>query len=210
MNRNGFLLVLEGIDGAGKSTLQRRLAAWCEEQGRVAVTSREPTDGPHGRALRESAKSGRLSIERELELFLADRREHVEKVIAPALERGDVVILDRYYFSTAAYQGARGIDPAAIIAANEAFAPVPNLVLLLDLDPADGHARIGARGGAPDDFEGAAYLAKVRQIFLGIERPFFRRLDASSAPEAVMEEAVSHLKAAFEESARWRSEAKRV
>jgi dTMP kinase len=199
MNRSGFLLVLEGIDGAGKSTLQRRLAEWFREQGRVVVTSREPTDGPHGRALRESAKMGRLSMERELELFLADRREHVEQVIAPALGRGEVVILDRYYFSTAAYQGARGMDPIAIIAANEAFAPVPDLVLLLDLDPSAGHARIGARGGTPDDFEGAAYLAKVRQIFLGIDRPFFRRLDALEAPEDVAREAISYLKTAFED-----------
>jgi dTMP kinase len=202
MNRTGFLLVLEGIDGAGKSTLQRRLAEWCREKGRVVVTSREPTDGAHGQALRESAKTGRLSIEREMELFLADRREHVEQVIGPALECGDVVILDRYYFSTAAYQGARGIDPTAIIAANEAFAPVPDLVLLLDLDPSAGHARIGARGGIPDDFEGAAYLAKVRQIFLGIERPFIRRLDALGAPDEVTSEAISYLKAALEDGGR--------
>jgi len=202
MNRPGFLLVLEGIDGAGKSTLQRRVAAWCREQGHVVVTSREPTDGPHGRALRESAKTGRLSIERELELFLADRREHVEKVIAPALERGEVVILDRYYFSTAAYQGARGIDPTAIIAANEAFAPVPDLVLLLDLDPVAGHVRISARGGAPDDFEGAVYLRKVREIFLSLDRAFIRRVDGAGAPDVVEREAISLLQAAMKEGQR--------
>src|SRR5689334_18751024 len=117
----GFLLVIEGIDGAGKSTLQRQLAEWCRGAGLQVITSREPTDGPHGRALRESARSGRLALQDELDLFLKDRREHVETLIRPALERGDVVILDRYYFSTAAYQGARGLDPAEIIQANEAF-----------------------------------------------------------------------------------------
>ena len=85
MNRPGFLLVIEGIDGAGKSTLQRGLAAWCREGGRTVLTSREPTDGPHGRALRESARTGRLSIDAELDLFLKDRREHVDTLIAPAL-----------------------------------------------------------------------------------------------------------------------------
>jgi dTMP kinase len=193
MQRTGFLLVLEGIDGAGKSTLQRRLAAWCCEQGRTVVTSREPTDGPHGRALRESAKTGRLSPDDELELFLKDRREHVEALIAPALARGEVVILDRYYLSTAAYQGARGLDPAAIIAANEAFAPVPDLVLLLDLDPAAGHTRIGARGGAPDDFEGATYLAEVRRLFLALDRPFIHHLDAARPVEEVLRDAVALL-----------------
>jgi dTMP kinase len=188
--RSGFLLVIEGIDGAGKSTLQRHLADWCREAGLRVITSREPTDGPHGRALRESARSGRLALQDELDLFLKDRREHVETLIRPALDRGDVVILDRYYFSTAAYQGARGLDPAEIIRANEAFAPVPDLVLLLDLDPADCHARIGQRGGAPDGFEGIAYLEQVRRIFLSFDRPFIHKLEAKREAEAVAADAI--------------------
>jgi len=193
----GFLLVIEGIDGAGKSTLARALAAWLRERGRTVVIDREPTDGPHGRALRESAKTGRLSASAELELFVKDRREHVANVIAPALARGEVVILDRYYISNAAYQGARGLDPARIIADNEAFAPVPDLVLLLDLDPARGHDRIGARGSALDDFEGAAYLADVRRIFLALDRPFIRRIDAGRTFADVEREALSALQSAI-------------
>jgi dTMP kinase len=192
----GFLMVIEGIDGAGKSTLARSLAAWLRERGRTVVLDREPTDGPHGRALRESAKTGRLSPEGELELFVKDRHEHVANVIAPALARGEVVILDRYYFSNAAYQGARGLDPAAIIAANEAFAPVPDLVLLLDVDPASGHSRIGARGSSLDDFEGAAYLADVRRLFLSLDRPFIHRIDASRSFSEVEREALSALQSA--------------
>ena len=189
----GFLLVIEGIDGAGKSTLQRQLAAWCREHGLRTATSREPTDGPHGRALRESARAGRLAIDQELDLFLKDRREHVDALIIPALTRGEVVILDRYYFSTAAYQGARGLDPGTIIASNETFAPTPDLVLLLDVDPIAGHARIGQRSGAPDDFEGAAYLTEVRRIFLSLDRPFIKRIDASREPIAVSNDATSYL-----------------
>lgn len=197
MNRPGFLLVIEGIDGAGKSTLARSLAAWLREHGRIVVVDREPTDGPHGRALRESARTGRLSPEAELELFLKDRREHVEKLIAPALSRGEVVILDRYYFSNAAYQGARGSDPVEIVAQNETFAPVPDLVLLLDLAPAAGHARIDARGDGLDDFEGAAYLTEVRRNFLAFDRPFIRKLDAALPKDELQREAIALLQSAI-------------
>ena len=185
MNLPGFLLVLEGIDGSGKSTLARWLAAWLRERGREVVTSREPTDGPHGTALRQSAKTGRLSLEAELDLFHKDRAEHVATLIAPALARGAVVILDRYYFSTAAYQGARGLDPQAIIATNEKFAPIPDLVLLLDLDPAAGATRIHRRGDMPDDFEALDYQREVRRIFLSLDRPFLHRVDATREANAV-------------------------
>ena len=189
MNRRGFLLALEGIDGTGKSTLVRQLAAWLRESGREVVTSREPTDGPHGTALRQSAKTGRLSIQDEFDLFLKDRAEHVATLIAPAIERGAVVILDRYYFSTAAYQGARGLDPQTIIEANEKFAPIPDLVLLLDLDPIVGATRITRRGDVLDDFEALDYQREVRRIFNSLDRPFIHRLDASKNVEAVFEEA---------------------
>ena len=189
MHHPGFLLVLEGIDGSGKSTLSRQLAGWLRERGREVVTSREPTDGPHGTALRQSARTGRLSLTDELELFLKDRAEHVETLISPALARGAIVILDRYYFSTAAYQGARGVDPAAIIARNEAFAPVPDLLLLLDLDPTQGASRIRQRGDELDDFEALDYQRAVRGIFLGIERPFIHRLDAARDAEPVFADA---------------------
>ncbi len=186
MARPGFLLVLEGIDGSGKSTLARQLAEWLRGRGREVITSREPTDGPHGTALRRSAKTGRLSLEAELDLFHKDRAEHVAALISPALARGCVVILDRYYFSTAAYQGARGLDPQAIIETNEKFAPVPDIVLLLDLDPTDGSARIQRRGDALDDFEALDYQREVRRIFLALDRPFIRRIDAARSAEAVL------------------------
>lgn len=196
-NHPGFLLVLEGIDGAGKSTLARRLAEQIRAGGRECVVSREPTDGPHGTALRRSAISGRLSLADELELFLKDRAEHVEALIRPALLRGDVVILDRYYLSTAAYQGARGVDPTEIIARNEAFAPAPDLVLLLDLDPRGGMSRIVSRGDQPDAFEALNYLAKVREIFLSLPQPCIRRIDAARRADDVFADCAALLDAAL-------------
>ena len=109
-----MLIVFEGIDGTGKSTQVRLLAQALEERGLTVVTSREPTDGPFGQKLRLSMITGRLSPEEELALFHEDRRDHVEHLILPALEAGKVVILDRYFFSTMAYQGARGFDDGSI------------------------------------------------------------------------------------------------
>ncbi|HEX8295322.1 MAG TPA: dTMP kinase [Chthoniobacteraceae bacterium] len=197
---SGFLLVLEGIDGAGKSTLGKKLATYCGSRGLACTMSREPTDGPHGRALRESAVRGRLPLDEELELFLKDRAEHVNEVIVPALARGEIVILDRYYFSNAAYQGARGADPAEIVARNEEFAPAPDLVLLLDLDAPDGRQRILRRGDQPDDFEAINYLAKVRAIFLALPHPAIRRIDGARPAELVLEESTALLEAALLET----------
>ncbi len=188
--------MIEGIDGAGKSTIVKGLADYCQQNALAAVLSREPTSGKWGKMLRDSARTGRLSLEQELELFIQDRAEHVDTLINPALAAGKIVILDRYYFSTAAYQGARGADPNAILAANEAFAPAPDLVLLLDLDPGAGRGRITARGDTPDDFEGAEALAAVRKIFLNIQRPFIQRLDASLPAPEVLRQALHHFDAA--------------
>ncbi|HTD67074.1 MAG TPA: dTMP kinase, partial [Candidatus Limnocylindria bacterium] len=124
----GFLIAIEGIDGAGKTTqarlLQERLAA----RQLATIGTKEPTNGPWGRVLRESAQTGRLSIEDEVETFIKDRREHVADKIMPALRDGTIVIVDRYYFSTAAYQGARGLDPQELMRRNEEFAPQPDLL----------------------------------------------------------------------------------
>jgi len=115
MREKGRLFVIEGIDGAGKSTQVRLLLRKLRARGIDAVSFREPTRGRWGREIRVKAKqAGSLTPERELELFLRDRQENVAKRIRPALERGRVILMDRYYFSTVAYQGAKGLDPARI------------------------------------------------------------------------------------------------
>ena len=190
----GKLIVIEGPDGAGKSTLQRGLAAQLLTQGIQAVQSREPTHGPHGTALRQAALSKRLAPEQELELLLQDRRAHVEEVITPALARGDWVILDRYYFSTIAYQGAAGLDLTMLRAVNEAFAPPPDGLLLLDLPVAESLKRIASRGVASDEFERPNTLKGVREIFLTFASlPYATLLDARLPPEALLHAAIAAL-----------------
>ncbi|MCE9605447.1 MAG: dTMP kinase [Planctomycetia bacterium] len=184
----GRLIVVEGIDGAGKSTQVRRLAEALRQAGKSVVASREPTDGPWGRKLRASAESQRMSLADELHAFIEDRKEHVAQVIRPALEQGTVVLLDRYYFSTMAYQGARGADVQRIRRENEAIAPRPDLVLLVDFDPQIALTRIReSRGDVPNEFEQLDQLRAIRKIFLDTAHldPTFRIIDGSGSPDAV-------------------------
>jgi dTMP kinase len=174
--QSGLFIVIEGIDGTGKSTQAKRLGDWLASQGREVVLSREPTAGPWGQKVRESAATGRLSPEDELQYFLNDRRQHVEELIAPSLAAGKVVILDRYYFSTMAYQGARGFDPAEIRRKNEEFAPVPDLLLIMDLDVDSALERIGARGDTANEFEKRENLECCREIFLSLKGESFVRV----------------------------------
>lgn len=174
----GRLIAFEGIDGAGKSTQLARLRDRLTAAGRRCVATREPTDGPWGQAIRRSAQSGRMSPADELAAFVADRRQHVDEVIAPALAAGDVVLIDRYYYSTAAYQGARGIDVAEVLEAN-AFAPVPDLLLMFDLPAEIGLERVRERGAGADLFEREDELRRARDIFLTLEAPETLVLDAT-------------------------------
>ena len=182
----GLFIVIEGIDGTGKSSQVKRLGQWLAAQGRDVVLSREPTDGPWGKKVRETAATGRLSPEDELNYFLNDRRQHVAELIEPSLAAGKVVILDRYYFSTMAYQGARGFDPAEIRRQNEVFAPVPDLLLILDLDVDTALGRIGSRGDSANEFEKRGNLERCRAIFLTLrDEPFARVISAGGSFDGV-------------------------
>lgn len=162
----GKLIVIEGIDGTGKSTQAAMLHGWLNHMGQETVLSREPTAGPWGQRVRESATLGRLSPEEETNHFMMDRREHVENLILPNIRAGRNVVLDRYYFSTMAYQSQRGLDPLKIRKDNEQFAPVPDILLILDLDTDTALQRIGIRGDEANEFEKKDSLQKCREIYL--------------------------------------------
>ncbi len=190
----GYLIAIEGIDGAGKTTLATALHAALREHGIQAVLTKEPTKGPFGQRIRESAATGRLQPDEELELLIADRREHVELLLQPSLATGKVVILDRYYLSNIAYQGSEGLDMQMILQRNEEFAPVPNLVFLLDIAPALGLERIASRGDVANHFENEKNLSACRSYFQslasgawsGLEGTQFVTIDASQSPEDVL------------------------
>jgi dTMP kinase len=179
----GVLVALEGIDGAGKTTQAERLSTLLREEGLEVVRTKEPTEGPWGRKLRESAQSGRLSPEEELECFLRDRREHVETLLKPSLAAGKVVLVDRYYFSTVAYQGSRGLDPAELLRRNEAFAPPPDLLVLMEIPPELSLRRIRRRSGEENLFEKEDSLRAVDAIFRSMDFPYLLRLDGTASPE---------------------------
>jgi len=189
MGGRGFLIALEGVDGAGKTTQARSLAANLARVGSRVLLTREPTYGAAGQRLREYLGGGNrhLTPAEELALFQADRREHVEKAIRPALERGWVVITDRYYYSSAAYQGALGLDPEKILAASEAFAPRPDLVVILrvPLDLARAR-RLELRGEGAQVSETPDYLERVAGLYDTFEGPHLKRLEASGATPEVM------------------------
>ena len=182
----GLFVVFEGIDGTGKSTQLHLLTEKLQQLGYAVVSTREPTDGPFGQKIRELfVDRGVVSHEEELELFIADRDQHVQEVIAPALADGCVVVCDRYYLSTVAYQGANGMDPDAILKKNKDF-PVPDLAIILEIEPAQSIDRIqNQRNEDPNTFEEESNLTKVAAIFASMQHPYIRRICAADSIENV-------------------------
>ena len=184
----GLLVAVEGIDGAGKTTVARAITEELRSAGATVVLSKEPTNGQWGSQLRESAHTGRLPPEREAELLVLDRREHLKLIVGPALAAGQIVILDRYFPSMVAYQGAAGLPTEELLRAND-FAPRPDLLLLLDLPTDVGLGRIRARGDAPNSFETDDNLTRCREIFQALELPGKQVIDASLSLEDVIDQA---------------------
>lgn len=185
--RPGVLIAFEGIDGSGKSTQVSRIAAWIRAGGREAVTSAEPTRGRIGQEIRRLAREGRLDAQREFELFRDDRAQHARELIRPALDRGAVVLLDRYYISSIAYQGARGLDPEVIRAENEGIAPRPDLVIIFEVAVDEAMRRLTERAGeaGADLFERRDYQERVAENFARLDWPEVRRVDSSKGADAL-------------------------
>ena len=178
--KRGYLFAFEGIDGAGKSSHCRLMEEAFRRDGFPVRLFREPTEGFWGKKVRELLLQGRgnISREEELEWFINDRREDVELNILPALENKNIVLLDRYYYSTAAYQGALGLDSKEIVKANEEFAPIPDLTFIFKVPVDICLARICAsREEETDEFEKKDYLEKVKAVFDGFDGPRIRLID---------------------------------
>ena len=194
----GAFITVEGGEGAGKSTQIARLAARLRGvPSATVVTTREPGGSAKAEAIREALLAGRVKRRgpfAEALLFSAARIDHLDTLIRPALARGETVLCDRFADSTRAYQGAAGGLDDGLIATLErvVVGPTrPDLTLILDLDPALGLSRAGARGGgAADRFEGEAlaFHTRLREAFLAIAAAEPRRcavVDASLPPDAV-------------------------
>jgi dTMP kinase len=187
--QKGILIVFEGIDGSGKSTQAEILLERLQEEDFDAVYFREPSKGKWGRKIKKKAlHPDSLTPEEELDLFQKDRRENVEKNLKPALKKKRVVILDRYYYSTIAYQGAKGIDEKLIRRMNEEFVVEPDLVFIFDIDPQKGLERIENRKKKDRLFEREDYLVKVREIFRSFKGEKFVHIDALKSKEEIRKE----------------------
>lgn len=194
---DGFFLTFEGPEGSGKSTLIRLLQARLEACGRRVLLTREPGGTPFGdkiRSLLLDPGQGRLEPETEAFLMLAQRLEHLRKVIRPATEAGSVVLCDRYFDSSMAYQGyGRGLTPDLVLSLHQKLLGdfLPNLTVLLDLDPSTGLER--ARHGGKKSFdrmeaEALAFHEKVRQGYLDLaarEPERFLVVDATASQDRV-------------------------
>lgn len=200
----GFI-VLEGVNGAGKSSLQDKLENYAAARGAKVLKTFEPGATPAGKLLRKillEAKQQPLHPMAEVFLFCADRSEHAAKVIAPALQQGQLVISDRYYYSTMAFQGyGRELDLKLLLNLNlTAIAGLlPDLVILLDLDPQEGLQRNSGKAslpqrGAGDAFEqeNLAFHRRLRQGFLEMAKSLpepFLVIDAAQSAQTVFETA---------------------
>lgn len=206
----GLFISFEGIDGSGKSTQARGLATALRGLGHTVLLTREPGGSPGAEEIRRLVLEGdpdRWSPETEILLFTAARRDHLEKTIRPALERGDIVITDRFADSTRMYQGitrGTGADLRAMVDElhNRMIGVEPDLTVLIDIDAATGHARAVSRAGLEQRFEdmGSDMQARMRDGFLALARtePRFRVIDGARTPDTVAADVLATALAAIQ------------
>ncbi|MBA8815539.1 dTMP kinase [Microbacterium halimionae] len=198
MTDRGVWITLEGGDGVGKTTQAALLEAWLGSKGRTVVRTREPGGSEVGTLIREIVlhHRGDVAPRAEALLYAADRAHHVATVVRPALERGDVVLQDRYLDSSVAYQGAgRVLDPAEVRSLSlwATENALPDITVLLDLDPVAARERLDAADKPFDRLEAekADFHARVRHAFLSLaeaEPERFLVVDASRDPADISRE----------------------
>ncbi|MFB8187769.1 dTMP kinase [Microbacterium sp. NPDC055988] len=195
---HGVWITLEGGDGTGKTTQSDLLAEWLESTGRTVVRTREPGGSEVGHLIRDIVlhHRGDIAPRAEALLYAADRAHHVATVVRPALDRGDVVLQDRYLDSSVAYQGAgRVLDATEIrdLSLWAAEGALPGLTVLLDLDPAAASTRLDSADKPFDRLEAeqAEFHGRVRDAYLALaaaEPDRFLVLDAAAAPSMIAEQ----------------------
>ena len=185
---SGAFIVFEGADGAGKSSVCRRVSEELSVRGLDVMLTAEPTHEGVGAFIR-SGSAGRISQRTEALLFVADRNDHTEKV-EQAVSEGKIVLCDRYFASTVAYQSAKldgdASDTDWLIRINEQFIDRPDVIILLDIDPEIGMGRVGTRGEEISKFERLDFQKQVRSNYLELaERYGFDVIDASRSQDEV-------------------------
>lgn len=203
----GRFISFEGIDGSGKSTQLERLAGHLRAKGHDVVETREPGGSPGAEEIRALVLQGdpdRWSAETELLLFTAARRDHLERLIAPALTAGKIVLCDRFADSTRMYQGLSRGDLRATVDTLHALmiGREPDLTLLIDMDPETGLARALSRRTADERFEafGADLQSAMRAGFLALAQEFptrFRVIDGTQDIDSVARDVARHAEAAL-------------
>ena len=194
MKKKGFFITFEGIDGSGKSTQIRKLAKFLEDNGFDIIITREPGGSVGGEEIRNLLLQGavdRWSAETEILLFTAARRDHLERIILPALQGGKIVICDRFTDSTRMYQGMRGPKLRDLVdkLTKEVINCDPDLTIIIDIDPEISLERAKSRNTAEERFEdfGVDLQKKMRRGFLDLSREFSSRIEVVNGQQSVDE-----------------------
>jgi dTMP kinase len=187
-----LLIVFEGIDGSGKTTVSKMLFDYMKSRSLPVIWLREPSDSKWGKKIRELSKTKtHIPLEEELNFFIEDRKFNVSRHIKPALNRNESVILDRYYYSTACYQGARGMDVADIIQMNRKFAPEPDITFIIDVPVKTALDRIKKNRNSREKlFERKSFLEEVRRNYLSLSGDKIHVIDGDREIKSVLKQII--------------------
>ncbi len=198
MAKKGLMIVIEGLDGAGKTTIAKWLVEYFKSNGYKALYTYEPNESLFVDALK---KHGDVrSAELDALAYAADRLVHVRKVILPAIEDGYIVVVDRYYYSSIAYQGAQGAPIEWVMEVNK-YAVKPDLAIYIDVDPETGLERLARESGRKPrfpEYEKINLLKKVRKIYLSlVEKGELIFIDGSRDLESVKQDVLNTILSRF-------------